>query len=122
MWKFGRHYIFNLTRPEKSLYLKAPLAKEAGGLGLCTNALGKAVFASVDDPDYKTLLALVADAKSVLDADPRFDMPQFCPNPEYLREMKRYGILPMDADPRKCPVDPYATDRRYWSLDWSDLK
>ena len=49
-------------------------------------------------------------------------MPQFCPNPEYLREMKRYGILPMDADPRKCPVDPYATDRRYWSLDWSDLK
>ena len=63
MWKFGRHYIFNLTRPEKSLYLKAPLAKEAGGLGLCTNALGKAVFASTDDPDYKTLLALVADAK-----------------------------------------------------------
>ena len=120
--RFGRHIIFNLTRPEKSLYLKAPLAKEAGGLGLCTNAVGKAVFANTDDPDYKTLLALVADAKSILDADPRFDMPQFCPNPEYLREMKRYGILPMDADPRKCPVDPYATDRRYWSLDWLDLK
>ena len=32
------------------------------------------------------------------------------------------GILPMEADPRKCPVDPYATDRRYWSLDWRDLK
>ena len=121
-WRFGRHIIFNLSRPEKSLYLKAPLAKEAGGLGLCTNAVGKAVFASTDDPDYKTLLALVADAKSVLDADPRFDMPKFCPNPEYLREMKRYGVLPPDADPRKCPVDPYATDRRYWSLDWTDLK
>ena len=120
--RFGRHIIFNLTRPEKSLYLKAPLAKEAGGLGLCTNAVGKAVFASTDDPDYKTLLALVADAKSILDADPRFDMPKFSPNPEYLREMKRYGVLPLDADPRKCPVDPYATDRRYWSLDWLDLK
>ena len=120
--RFSRHIVFNLTRPEKSLYLKAPLAKEAGGLGLCTNAQGKAVFASTDDPGYKTLLALVEDAKSILDSDPRFDMPKFCPNPEYLREMKRYGILPPDADPQKCRIDPYATDRRYWSLDWTDLK
>ena len=119
--RFTRHLIFNLTRPEKSFYLMAPLAKEAGGLGLCTNAQGKAVFASKDDPDYKTLLALVADAKSILDADPRFDMPNFCPNPEYLREMKRYGALPPDAEPGKR-IDPYATDRRYWSLDWTELK
>ena len=100
----------------------APLAKEAGGLGLCTNAQGKAVFASKDDPDYKKLLALVEDAKSILDSDPRFDMPNFCPNPEYLREMKRYGILPTDTDPAKCRIDPYETDRRYWSLDWTRLK
>ena len=84
-------------------------AKEAGGLGLCTNAQGKAVFTSTDDPDYKTLLALVEDAKSILDSDPRFDMPKFCPNPEYLREMKRYGILPPDVDPAKQCIDPYAT-------------
>jgi hypothetical protein len=49
-------------------------------------------------------------------------MPKFCPNPEYLREMKRYGILPPDLDPAKQRIDPYATDRRYWSLDWLDLK
>jgi hypothetical protein len=121
-WRFSRHIIFNLTRPEKSFYLMAPLAKEAGGLGLCTNAQGKAVFASKDDPDYKKLLALVVDAKSILDSDPRFDMPNFCPNPEYLREMKRYGILPSDTDPAKCCIDPYDTDRRYWSLDWTQLK
>jgi len=120
--RFSRHIIFNLTRPEKSFYLMAPLAKEAGGLGLCTNAQGKAVFASKDDPDYKKLLALVVDAKSILDSDPRFDMPNFCPNPEYLREMKRYGILPSDTDPAKCRIDPYDTDRRYWSLDWTQLK
>ena len=120
--RFSRHIVFNLTRPEKSLYLKAPLAKEAGGLGLCTNAQGKAVFASTDDPGYKALLALVEDAKTILDSDPRFDMPNFCPNPEYLREMKRYGILPSDADPQKCRIDPYATDRRYWSLGWEELK
>ena len=120
--RFSRHIIFNLTRPEKSVYLMAPLAKEAGGLGLCTNAQGKAVFASTDDPGYKTLLALVEDAKSILDSDPRFDMTKFCPNPEYLREMKRYGILPQDAGPEKGRIDPYATDRRYWSLGWEQLK
>src|SRR6185369_13055496 len=31
----SRHIVFNLSRPEKSLMLLAPLAKEAGGWGLC---------------------------------------------------------------------------------------
>ena len=31
----SRHIVFNLTRPEKSLMLLAPLAKEVGGWGLC---------------------------------------------------------------------------------------
>ena len=120
--RYARHIIFNFSRPEKSLYLKAPLAKEAGGLGLCTNAQGRAVFARTDDPDYQKLLAVVNEAKALLDADPRFDMPNFCPNPEYLREMKRYGILPPKTDPAKQAIDPYATDRRYWALDWTQLK
>ncbi|MBQ8114282.1 MAG: PD40 domain-containing protein [Kiritimatiellae bacterium] len=120
--RYSRHLIFNLTRPEKSMYLMAPLAKEAGGLGLCTNAQGKAVFATKEDPGYAKLLAVVEDAKKMLDADPRFDMPNFCPNQEYIREMKRYGILPQDADPARCRIDPYDVDRRYWSLDWTDLK
>jgi hypothetical protein len=68
------------------------------------------------------LLAVVEDAKGILDADPRFDMQNFCPNPEYIREMKRYGILPQDVDPARRRIDPYETDRRYWSLDWTDLK
>ena len=33
--EFSRHIIFNLSRPEKSLVLLAPLAREAGGYGLC---------------------------------------------------------------------------------------
>ena len=104
------------------MYLMAPLAKEAGGLGLCTNAQGKAVFATREDPGYAKLLAVVEDAKKMLDADPRFDMPNFCPNQEYIREMKRYGILPQDADPARCRIDPYDVDRRYWSLDWTNLR
>lgn len=71
---------------------------------------------------YAKLRAVVEDAKSKLDADPRFDMPKFCPNPEYIRDMKRYGILPKDVDPARQRIDPYATDRRYWALDWTDLK
>jgi len=119
---YSRHLLFNLTRPEKSLYLQAPLAKAAGGLGLCTNAQGKAVFESKNDPGYQKLLAMIVDGKRLADQEPRFDTRQFCPNPEYLREMKRYGIVPENADPRKDKLDPYEIDRRYWNLDWTDLK
>jgi hypothetical protein len=52
-FKFGRsrtpQSLCNLTRPEKSLLLRAPLAKDSGGLGLCQSG----VFADVDDPDYR---------------------------------------------------------------------
>ena len=44
-------------------------------------------------------------------------MPGFQPRYEYLREMKRYGVLPADFDPRNpSPVDAYDLDRRYWAL------
>lgn len=118
---YHRHLLFNLSRPEKSLYLKAPLAKEAGGFGLCTDKEGKAVFASTDDPDYKALLAMIQDGHDVLERVKRFDMPGFQPPGPYLRELKRYGVLPADVDPT-APVDPYALDRKYWALDWTALR
>ncbi|MCQ2393260.1 MAG: hypothetical protein MJ249_03145 [Kiritimatiellae bacterium] len=121
-----KHYYrcitFNLTRPEKSLYLKAPLAKEAGGYGTCTNAQGQAVFASTDDPDYRKLLAMIEDAQKVHNEHKRFDMPGFRPPIPYLREMQRFGVLPWNFDLEHDPVDPYALDRRYWDLDWPQLK
>ena len=120
--RMHRHYIFNLSRPEKSLFLMAALAKEAGGLGLCTNGLGKAVFATKDDPDYRTMLAAIQDGKAMLDKESRFDRPDFQPNAEYLREMRRYGILPKDFDATKDRVDPYELDRKYWAIDWTTIK
>ena len=111
--RFNRHALFNLTRPEKSLFLRAPLAKAAGGLGLCTNATG-AVFASQDDPAYRALLGMIDAGRARLEEIKRFDMPGFRPRPEYLREMKRYGILPETFDIEKDPADPYALDRLYW--------
>jgi hypothetical protein len=121
----SRHIAFNLTRPEKSLLVMAPLAKAAGGYGTCQARMQPdrpgqkvpEVFANTADPDYRKLLAVVLDAKKYLDENRRFDMPGYRPNEPYLREMKRYGILPLTLGPTD-PVDPYAADRAYWRSHW----
>ncbi len=110
--QYSRHILYNLSRPEKSLQLLAPLARSAGGYALCGD-----VFTSPDDPDYRCLLAGVQEAKVHLESITRFTMPHFRPEPEYVREMKRYGILPEnhgDGD----PINVYDTDRRYWESLW----
>ncbi len=33
---------------------------------------------------------------------------------EYVREMKRFGILPQGVDPEKDKIDVYETDAGYW--------
>ena len=45
-------------------------------------------------------------------------MPNFQPRPEYIREMKRFGILPESFDPAKERVDVYQLDQRYWQSLW----
>jgi hypothetical protein len=102
--------VLNLSRPEKSYVLLAPLAKEAGGLGLCQEA----IFKSKGDPLYRATLAALRDAHDRLMAGKRFDMPGFRPNEHYLREMQRFGFLPKDLKPTD-PVDCYAVDRAYWN-------
>jgi hypothetical protein len=117
--RMSRHLVFNLSRPEKSLMVLAPLAKAGGGWGLCRDKQGRPanVLATTADPDYKTLLAMVAAGKEKLESMKRFDMPGFLPTPQYLREMKHYGILPADhADSAR--VDIYDLDRRYWQSLW----
>lgn len=114
----SRHIVFNLSRPEKSLMLLAPLAESAGGWGLCRDPQTKAprtVFASAQDPDYRKLLALVEAGRDRLASAKRFDMPGFMPRIDWVREMKRYGVLAPDA---QGPIDPYAVERRYWESLW----
>ncbi|HID78096.1 MAG TPA: hypothetical protein EYP56_19145 [Planctomycetaceae bacterium] len=117
--KLSRHIVFNLSRPEKSLLLLAPLDAEAGGWGLCRTPEGEParVFADTADADYRKLLAMVAAGKENLQRIKRFDMPGFRPRPEYLREMRHYGILAPDH-PDDAPVDPYQLDRLYWESLW----
>ncbi len=104
----------NLSRPEKSYLVLAPLAKEAGGLGLCKEV----VFESTDNPLYQAILASIRDAHHRLQEGKRFDMPGFRPNEHYIREMQRFGFLPKDLKPED-PIDVYAVDRAYWdSFDY----
>jgi len=110
--QFSEHILYNLSRPEKSLQLLAPLARSAGGYGICGE-----IFASTADADYQELLAGIREAKAHLEAITRFNMPRFCPEPEYVREMKRYGVLP-DSYQLSDPIDVYDTDRRYWQSMW----
>jgi hypothetical protein len=123
---YSREVVFNLTRPEKSAFLMGPLAKAAGGYGTC-QAKAKVpqganeappVFADTADPDYQKLLAWLRRGQHYLQhEDKRFDVAGFRPSGPYVREMKRYGVLPKDLGPGD-PVDPYATDRAYWESFW----
>ena len=109
----GMGPVYNLTRPEKSMLLLAPLSKECGGQGM----KGKFVFKDTQDPLYQGMLARLKEAQARLMADKRFDMPGFRPTVHYLREMQRYGILPKTLPPG--PIDPYKTDRAYFdSFDY----
>lgn len=103
----------NLSRPAKSLVLRAPLAEQAGGLGLC----GDDVFASTDDPVYQAVLVAIEASAAQLAVHKRFDMPGFQPNRHYIREMKRFEILPADLS-LNDPIDVYQTDRAYWKSFW----
>lgn len=47
-----------------------------------------------------------------------YHLPGFRPNEHYVREMKRFGILPAEFDSTRDPIDVYATDQAYWQSFW----
>jgi len=135
---------FNLSLPERSLMLRAPLAKSAGGLGLCKKRVavkygdvawgwkpddfpqkltklkegeGADVFQDTKDPDYQKLLADIRKLKAAIEPQ-RYDQPGFKGTARYVREMKRHGVLPATFDPAKDPVNVYETDERYFRSFW----
>jgi len=73
----------NLTHPETSRVLAAPLAKPAGGLGLCKAKDGKQPM-QLDDkshPIYTAMLRAITEGSNALAANPRIDMPGAKPAP-----------------------------------------
>ena len=57
------------------------------------------------------------DAKAYLEKITRFNMTHFRPEPEYLREMKRFGVLGPEYQPGDL-INVYDTDREYWQSMW----
>ncbi|MBN2291824.1 MAG: hypothetical protein JXM70_05330, partial [Pirellulales bacterium] len=116
-FKFGQsptpQSLCNLTRPEKSLLMRAPLATAAGGLGRCKSI----IFKDTKDEDYRAMLAAIQAAGDRLAKEKRFDMLGFRPNDYYLHYMRQYGILAEKENTMTATaVDPYETDRNYWRL------
>jgi hypothetical protein len=133
--RFSRHRVFNLTQPEKSLVLLAPLARAAGGYaeGLPADppqlivedqrqppkpVVHPVIFQDTRDPDYQKILQHVTAAQVRLDEIRRFDMPGFRPIEHYVREMKRYGVLPESIDAARDALDVYAVDAAYFRSFW----
>jgi len=119
--RFARHILYNLTRPEKSILLLAPLGKAAGGYAggekLVTET-HPVIFKDTTDPDYQTILKGIQKTKKQLQTIGSFELPGFKPRGAYVREMKRYGILPVDFDLNTDSIDVYDTDRRYFESQW----
>ena len=99
---FGPEYRINLTHPDWSQMLTAPLAREAGGLGLCQDKAGAVVFKDTTDPDYQNMLGAIQTGRRMLELNPRVDMlPRPDPaHPEaYAATLQRPRTLPRGALP-----------------------
>ena len=121
-WHFPRHNyvswigsVINISNPERSFLLRAPLAKEAGGLGLCS----KIVFENKDDPVYQEILRNIERTHRQLQRGKRFDMPGFRPNNDYIREMQKYGFVKKDLGPDEL-FDYYQAEREYFDSFYYD--
>jgi len=118
------HWLYNLDTPAKSVVLLAPLAKEAGGWGLCQEKTAAKkdsappVFSSTRDTDYETVLGNVTQLHQQLQSNRRYDMPGFVPHPAYLSEMKRFGVLPEDYEWKGPPEEMWRIDEAYWQSFW----
>jgi hypothetical protein len=122
--RYSRHLLYNLSQPEKSQLLRAPLAKEAGGYGICRNLNGKnkatdpaQVFADTNDPDYQSMLAMIEAGHDFIQRETWFRMADFKPSAVYIREMKRYGMLDEKVQAGDV-LNPYTTDQAYWQSFW----
>jgi hypothetical protein len=128
----------NYTSPEMSLLLRAPLSKKAGGLEICRDrkatayegprtqsnwklgdAPPAATFASKDDPDYQLMLQQIREAAEKYTPG-RLELPGFTPHHDWVREMKRNGVLSGDfqGDGSRDLQFYFDVDERYYRKFW----
>ncbi|MGF1453240.1 MAG: hypothetical protein ACFB21_14330 [Opitutales bacterium] len=130
----------NLSEPEASLLLRAPLSEAAGGLGLCrdrgavdfwgarnkpnypldTSDPPANVFTSRNDPAYQQILSEIQAFAADNLATHRMEVAE-TPLPErvWVQEMQRNGILEEDFNPAGKDVAFYfAVDEAYYQSSW----
>jgi hypothetical protein len=71
---YGPAHRINLTHPEWSLALTAPLSKKAGGLSLCKSKEDRPIFKDKTDRDYQAMLEALQKGRGYLTTHPRVDM------------------------------------------------
>ena len=69
------NFFIRIDRPELNNFLQAPLARAAGGVESCRQA----VFTDTEDPDYRRIVRSFASLQQKLQRRPRVDM---APAPE----------------------------------------
>jgi hypothetical protein len=116
-FRFSAHVLLNLSRPELSPLLLGSLPKDKGGWGTCPSQ-----FSGKDDIAYQVLLKALYKQKKRLANVPRFGTPEFKPNRQYVREMKKFGVLPVEFDLNRDTIDVFETDQKYWELFWYQSK
>ncbi len=117
--KLSRHIVFNLTRPDKSLLLLAPLADRSRRLSALSGQ-GRSRCNGLRRHAGSRLPGIAGHGRRrqrELGPAKRFDMPGFQPPDAYVREMRRFGILPAKADPDQW-LDGYELDQAYWQSLW----
>lgn len=129
----------NVSNPEQSLLLRAPLAREAGGLEICRDRKAKdrtaakqegnwqdldadppaRVFESKEDPVYQEMLAsITAYAEKNLSLN-RMEKPNPTPHHDWVREMRRNGVLDEDVNPDGKDLSFYfGIDEAYYRSFW----
>ncbi|MBN2507687.1 MAG: hypothetical protein JXQ71_13440 [Verrucomicrobia bacterium] len=113
--RFSTDILINFTRPRHSPLLLGPLARSAGGFESCG-----AVFKDTADPGYQQLLAALREGRAVFGSQPRYGTAGFKPNAQYVRELKRFGVLPAAFDLAREGLDVFDADQRYWRLFWHE--
>ncbi|MGF1453484.1 MAG: hypothetical protein ACFB21_15585 [Opitutales bacterium] len=130
----------NVSHPEQSRMLRAPLSVEAGGLGLCRERKAVSrpealkgeknwlnleadppanVFTSTDDPVYQEMLAQIKAYAEENLAKRRMEKPNTVPHHDWVREMKRNGVLEEDFTPEGKDLQFYFdVDERYYRSFW----
>jgi hypothetical protein len=122
-WHFKGHHlgwagtIVNISEPEKSFLLRAPLAKDSGGLGICS----RIVFENKNDPLFKEIVQSLNRTRKKLEQDKRFDMSGFRPNKDYIREMQKYGLIKKNLQDDET-FDYYKIEREYFDSWYYDPK